>query len=121
MGGKRREREDELAALTSVQLLNERLHLTLAFSKRYQMSTAVCYLRLCLPPELLQHKDNEIETVLIDKVSSRLHRSLRDIDTVIQINKTDFIILIADITEHDCKIICERIIGSISDTYTIDF
>lgn len=121
MDGKNMEREDQLSGLSSVHLLNERLQLTLAFSKRYQMSTAVCYLRLFLPPEFSQHKENEIETVLMNKISSRLRRSIRDVDTVIQINKTDFVILIADITEHDCKVICERIMASIADRYTIDF
>ncbi|MEH7307591.1 putative bifunctional diguanylate cyclase/phosphodiesterase [Neobacillus drentensis] len=120
MDGKRTEREDQFAKVSNVQILNERLHLTLAFSKRYQMSTAVCYLRLFMPSELIHLRDNEIETVIIKKFSARLHRSLRNIDTVIQINKTDYIMLIADITERDCKVICERIMGSISDTYTID-
>lgn len=55
MDGRGTEREGQLAGLTGIQLLNERLHLTLAFSKRYQMSTAVCYLRLFLPPELSYH------------------------------------------------------------------
>ncbi|MEH7076636.1 putative bifunctional diguanylate cyclase/phosphodiesterase [Neobacillus drentensis] len=113
--------EDQSAKVSSGQLLNERLHLTLAFSKRYQMSTAVCYLRLFLPPELSLHKDHEIESVLLHKISTRLQGTLRDIDTVIRINKTDFILLIADITEFECQVICERIIGSISDTYTVDF
>ena len=121
MDGLSTEREDQFAKVSSVQLLNERLHLTLAFSKRYQMSTAVCYLRLFLPPELSHHKDHGIETVLLNKISTRLHGSVRDVDTVIRINKTDFILLIADITEFDCQVICERIISSISDKYTVDF
>ena len=121
MDVRRTEREVQMTGLTGIQLLNERLHLTLAFSKRYQMSTAVCYLRLFLPPKLSHHKDSDIESVLVTKVLARLKGSIRDIDTVIRINKTDFILLIADITEHDCKVICERIIGSISDKFTIDF
>jgi EAL domain-containing protein (putative c-di-GMP-specific phosphodiesterase class I) len=121
MDGRSTEREVQLAGLSGIPLLNERLHLTLAFSKRYQMSTAVCYLRLFLPPELSHHKDSEIESVLATKILARLKGSIRDIDTVIRINKTDFILLIADITEYDCKVICERIMGSISDKFTIDF
>jgi EAL domain-containing protein (putative c-di-GMP-specific phosphodiesterase class I)/GGDEF domain-containing protein len=112
---------EKKAGLTSIELLNERLNLTLAFSKRYQMSMAVCYLRLHFPVELLQSKDAEIEAVLTSNMLARLNRSIRDIDTVIRMNRSDFVLIIADITEHDCKVICERIIRSISDTYTIDF
>jgi EAL domain-containing protein (putative c-di-GMP-specific phosphodiesterase class I)/GGDEF domain-containing protein len=112
---------DNKAERWSRELLKERLNLTLAFSKRYQMSAAVCYLRLHLPLELTQHIDDEIEEALASKILVRLKRTIRDIDTVVKINRTDFVILIADITEHDCQVISERILRSISDTYTIDF
>ncbi|MCL6573367.1 MAG: GGDEF domain-containing phosphodiesterase [Bacillus sp. (in: Bacteria)] len=115
------ENEDKKSGLSKIELLNERLSLTLAFSKRYQRSMAVCYLRLHLPVELSKNKDDEMKTVLASKILTRLHHTLRDIDTVISVNRTDFVLLIADITEHDCQVICERIIQSISDTYTIDF
>ena len=115
------EKKGQEAELSSLELLNERLQLTLAFSKRYQMSTAVCYLRLQLPLELSQHKDYELDKVLESKILSRLKRSIRELDTVLKVNRTDFIILIANITEHDCKIICERMIRSISNTFTINF
>ncbi|ETI68592.1 putative bifunctional diguanylate cyclase/phosphodiesterase [Neobacillus vireti] len=114
-------RMDNEPELPKVELLNDRLNLTLAFSKRYKMSTAVCYLRLHFPPELSQTNDEEIEIALANNILARLKRSIRNIDTVIKINRTDFAFLIVDITEHDCKLICERIISSISDTYTIDF
>jgi diguanylate cyclase (GGDEF)-like protein len=107
--------------LSSLELLNERLNLTLAFSKRYQMSAAICYLRLHLPNELSNKQNLEIEGTLLEKITNRLKRSVREIDTVIRIEKLDFVLLIADITEHDCKLICERIVNSIADTYTIDF
>ncbi|MEO2076852.1 MAG: GGDEF domain-containing phosphodiesterase [Bacillus sp. (in: firmicutes)] len=109
------------AERTSFELLQERLSLTLAFSKRYQMSAAVCYLRLHLPLELTQQKDDEIEQALAGKMLARLKRTIRDIDTVVKINRSDFVILIADITEHDCEIISTRILRSISDTYTVDY
>ena len=41
---------DEL--LAKRERLNERLGMTLAFSKRYHMSAAVCYLRIHIPPKL---------------------------------------------------------------------
>ncbi|MDQ1144252.1 EAL domain-containing protein (putative c-di-GMP-specific phosphodiesterase class I)/GGDEF domain-containing protein [Bacillus sp. SORGH_AS 510] len=109
------------AERTNFELLQERLSLTLAFSKRYQMSAAVCYLRFHLPLELTQQKDDEIEQALAGKILARLKRTIRDIDTVVKINQSDFVILIADITEHDCEIICTRILRSISDTYTVDY
>ncbi|MFG6496253.1 GGDEF domain-containing phosphodiesterase [Fictibacillus sp. UD] len=107
--------------LSTYDLLNDRLKLTLAFSKRYQMSTAICYLRMHLPSVLADNKETEIETALSCIIVTRLKRSLRDIDTVIRLNRTDYFLAIADITEADCKIICERIMNSISDTYTIEF
>ncbi|WP_066259017.1 putative bifunctional diguanylate cyclase/phosphodiesterase [Neobacillus drentensis] len=122
MDGKSTEREgNHDVEVSSIQLLNERLDLTLAFSKRYQMSSAVGYLRIFLPLELSHPKDNDTETILLNKISARLHGSLRDIDTVIKVNSRDFMIIIADITEHDCQIICERIIHSISAPYPNDF
>ena len=122
MDGKSTEREENhYDKISSIQLLNERLDLTLAFSKRYQMSSAVGYLRIFLPSELSHPKDNDSEIILLNKISARLQGSLRDIDTVIKVNSTDFMIVIADITEHDCKVICERIIHSISAPYPIDF
>jgi EAL domain-containing protein (putative c-di-GMP-specific phosphodiesterase class I)/GGDEF domain-containing protein len=121
MDDQNKENVEIQGGLSSNELLNERLSLTLAFSKRYQRSMAVAYLRLHLPPELAQKKDDEMETVLASKILTRLNHTLRDIDTVIKVNRTDFVLLIADITEHDCQVICERIIQSITDTYTIDF
>ncbi|WP_066067364.1 putative bifunctional diguanylate cyclase/phosphodiesterase [Neobacillus soli] len=109
------------AGLSNSEILSERLNLTLAFSKRFQMSTAVCYLRLYFPLELSQTNDDELEPALSRKIVARLKHVLRDIDTVARINRTDFVLLIADITEHDCQVICERIIRSISATFTIDF
>ena len=102
-------------------LLDSRLKLTLAFSRRYQMSTAVCYIRLHLPLELLSlNKDHGKIITLLDIIDARLTRAIRDIDTVVKINKTDFIVLLTDVTENDCNIVCERIIESISDTYQIE-
>lgn len=102
-------------------ILNERLNLTLAFSKRYHKSTAVCYLRIQIPLDLLNQKDLEIETVLGRKVETRLKRTIRDFDTVIRVNNSDFVIIIADITEYDCQVICKRLIGSVAEAYTVNF
>ncbi|WP_040203173.1 putative bifunctional diguanylate cyclase/phosphodiesterase [Neobacillus jeddahensis] len=109
------------AEFSNIERLNERLKLTLAFSKRLQLSTAVCYLRFHIPLELLHQKDVEIETILMSKMITRLNRSIRDIDTIIRVNRTDFILVIADITEDDCRVICERIIQACSERYTVDF
>lgn len=112
----------EYHELKNMELLYERLSLTLAFSKRYQMSTAVCYLRLHLPIEQLSlNKGYEKATTLVDIIVKRLNGSIRDIDTAIKINKTDFVLLLTNVTEDDCSMICERIIQSISDIYQVEF
>ncbi|MCM2535203.1 bifunctional diguanylate cyclase/phosphodiesterase [Neobacillus pocheonensis] len=108
--------------LQSAELLYERLQLTLAFSKRYRMSTAVCYLKLHFPFEkLIFNKDFEKARSLINMIMTRLNSSIRDIDSAIRINSSEFVLLLADVTEDDCKMICERIINAISDTYQIEF
>lgn len=102
-------------------LLRERLNLTLAFCKRYRMSSAFCYLRLHYPQDISRNKtDRRIET-LANVIETRLRGSIRDIDTVIRIDKSDFIIVLTDITEVECNQLCKRIIKSITDTYIIDF
>lgn len=101
--------------------LSERLQMTLAFCKRYHMSAAVCYLRIQIPPDLLPLQNQKIETHLLSQIVTRLKNSIREIDTVIKVIRTDFIILLTDITEYDCQFICERIIGVVSEQYTLDF
>ncbi|MEB4870193.1 GGDEF domain-containing phosphodiesterase [Priestia megaterium] len=110
---------DKHTNLPEFALFNDRLNLTLSFSRRYQMSTAICYLRVILPKELTDNKENQIETFIMNNVFSRLNGSIRDVDTIIKVNRTDFIISIVDITEDDCGLICERIISYISDIYKI--
>ncbi|WP_338704915.1 GGDEF domain-containing phosphodiesterase [Priestia aryabhattai] len=114
-----KKRNDKQTNLSEFALLNDRLNLTLSFSKRYQMSTAICYLRIILPKELTNNEESQIETFIINTVFTRLKGSIRDVDTVIKINRTDFLISIIDINEEDCSLICERIISYISHIYTI--
>ncbi|MEH7096627.1 putative bifunctional diguanylate cyclase/phosphodiesterase [Neobacillus vireti] len=101
--------------------LKERLNMTLAFCNRYHMSAAVCYLRIHIPPELLISKNHGAESVLLRKMVARLKNSIRELDTVIKVNDADFAIFLLDITEYDCKVICERIIRIVSEQYTVDF
>ncbi|MBT2658770.1 phosphodiesterase [Bacillus sp. ISL-18] len=100
--------------------LKERLKMSLAFCQRYNMSAAVCYLRIHIPPELLTSKNHEVESVLLRKMVARLKNSIRELDTVIKVNGSDFAIFLVDITVHDCKVICERIIRVVSEKYTVD-
>ncbi|WP_160725523.1 putative bifunctional diguanylate cyclase/phosphodiesterase [Bacillus sp. USDA818B3_A] len=104
-----------------IERLKERLGMTLAFSKRYQMSAAVCYLRIHIPPEMMPYKNHQVVSVLLQKMVTRLKNSIREIDTVIEVNQTDFVIILTDITEHYCRNICERIIGVVSEPFTVDF
>ncbi|PLS02086.1 putative bifunctional diguanylate cyclase/phosphodiesterase [Neobacillus cucumis] len=106
---------------SNMERLKERLNMTLAFCKRYNMSAAVCYLRIHMPPELEPYKNHDIESVLLQKMITRLKNAIREIDTVIRVNHTDFMILLHDITEHYCQNICERLISVISERYTVDF
>ncbi|MGG0747274.1 GGDEF domain-containing phosphodiesterase [Priestia megaterium] len=110
---------DKQTHLSEFPLFNDRLNLTLSFSKRYKMSTAICYLRIIFPKELTDNKENQIETFIMNNVFTRLNGSIRDVDTIIKVNRTDFLISIVDITEDDCGLICERIINYIADIYKI--
>ncbi|MEH7116970.1 bifunctional diguanylate cyclase/phosphodiesterase [Neobacillus vireti] len=106
---------------SNMERLNERLSMTLAFCKRYNKSAAICYLRIHIPLEILSYNQHEVEKTLLQKMTTRLKNSIRELDTVVKLNRSDFMILLTDITEHDCQIICERIITVISEKFTVDF
>ncbi|MGN7241051.1 putative bifunctional diguanylate cyclase/phosphodiesterase [Priestia megaterium] len=114
------EKNNKSNELLNREVLCNRFDLTLSFSKRYQMSTAIGYLRINFPKDLAEDEESLAETILVNTISLRLKRCIRDIDTVLRLNRTDFILFIVDVTEDDCSMVCNRIIDSISDTYTIN-
>ncbi|KHF39406.1 putative bifunctional diguanylate cyclase/phosphodiesterase [Halalkalibacter okhensis] len=104
---------DEITGFPNEYLLYDRLHMNLAYCDRFKTATAVCYVRLFqLNTEL------NVLSFLRKQVADRLRTSIRDVDTACFLSDTDIVILLTDVTEHECTVIVERIIGALSGTYT---
>ncbi|HWL24877.1 MAG TPA: diguanylate cyclase, partial [Ureibacillus sp.] len=91
----------------------------MAYGTRFGMSTAVCYLRIQFPIELLHNEDQKLENQLQKLIVSRLKQCVREIDTIGVVNSTDFIILLTDVSKTECTDILERLISHIKGDYTI--
>jgi EAL domain-containing protein (putative c-di-GMP-specific phosphodiesterase class I)/GGDEF domain-containing protein len=105
---------NEQSGLPNYQLLLDRLNMSMAYSKRYHLPMAVCYLRI-QPPK----KNSEYSTFeIMQKCIKRMKASIRDIDTIANINGNDFIILLADINEINCHEILNGLISTINNHYS---
>jgi diguanylate cyclase (GGDEF)-like protein len=104
---------NELTGLPNYHLLLDRLNMSIAYSRRYQLSMAVCYLRIKQPKKISEYSSYEIT----QKFIKRMNNSMRDIDTMAKVNLTDYVILLTDINESTCQEIVKRLISTISNTY----
>ncbi|MCM3587013.1 GGDEF domain-containing phosphodiesterase [Mesobacillus maritimus] len=97
-----------------------RMEMTLAFSKRYKMSIAICYLRMVYPVDISSDREFNYLESLNNTIKSRMERTIRDIDTVTKVNDTDFIIVIADVNENDAMDIIYRLLDSVTSPITLE-
>ena len=105
--------------LPTKDLLLDRFKMNMAYGTRFGMSTAVCYLRIQFPIELLHNEDQKLENQLQKLIVSRLKQCVREIDTIGVVNSTDFIILLTNVSKEECTEILERMISHIKGDYTI--
>jgi EAL domain-containing protein (putative c-di-GMP-specific phosphodiesterase class I)/GGDEF domain-containing protein len=104
---------DEITGFPTERLLYDRLYMNLAYCDRFKTATAVCYVRMSQP-----NVEINVLSFLCEQVAERLKSSIRDIDTASFLSETDIVILLTDVTEHECNLIVERIIGTLSGAYT---
>lgn len=104
--------------LSKKEWLIDRLKMNIAFCKRYRFSVAVCTIRVHLPDEIQQKRDQKLIHFVMENVSARLTECVRDIDTIAKMNDRDYVLLLTDVTEFSSEEIVERILDQVAGVYT---
>ncbi|WP_338470898.1 GGDEF domain-containing phosphodiesterase [Niallia sp. XMNu-256] len=110
---------DHETGLPSEELIVDRLQMNMAFCRRFHMSTAICYVRTFLPPEINVDEEADLVTRLKKMMVERFNKCIREIDSAGMINENDFLLLLMDVSEKECREIIKRIYRSLSGPYTL--
>jgi diguanylate cyclase (GGDEF)-like protein/PAS domain S-box-containing protein len=111
---------DALTGLANRNLLNDRLHYTIASAKRYGRSAALAFVDLDHFKFVNDSFGHEVGDTVLKEVSARLVSAIRDVDTVARLSGDEFVVLFEDMERPEIVTqMMERILPAISQPLVI--
>ncbi|PID29798.1 MAG: hypothetical protein CSB55_01035 [Candidatus Cloacimonadota bacterium] len=111
---------DTLTGLPNRILMDERLSLSVAIASRKNHITAVLFLDLDGFKAVNDNFGHNYGDILLQQVSKRLVKAVRELDTVARFGGDEFVIILQFIDKlDDVKVIAQRIVDSVARTYFI--
>ncbi|MDX8388029.1 MAG: sensor domain-containing diguanylate cyclase [Ghiorsea sp.] len=109
---------DHLTGLANRALFLDRLKQAVAQSKRNKQPFAVMFLDLDGFKAINDSLGHQAGDVLLAEAANRLRSHVREADTVARMGGDEFTIILSDIqSKSDIRIVAEKLIASISETY----
>lgn len=111
---------DQLTGLANRRLLQDRIEQAISSALRRNSEIAVCYLDLDHFKDVNDSLGHEAGDMLLQMVSGRLLKCIRDEDTLARIGGDEFVIMLNNITNSgDAAVIAQKIIHEVSQPYPI--
>lgn len=111
---------DALTHLPNRALLADRMKVALAQSRRTGNLLAVCYLDMDHFKPINEAFGHEVGNLVLEEVSERLKRILRDGDTAARMGGDEFVLLLSGLADaNECSRILERILDAIAQPISI--
>jgi diguanylate cyclase (GGDEF)-like protein/PAS domain S-box-containing protein len=116
---------DALTKLPNRRLLNERLSLAMASSKRSQCYGALLFLDLDNFKPLNDQYGHNVGDLLLVEVASRLSKCVREVDTIARFGGDEFVIVVGDLKEsltesrEQANIVAEKILDCLALPYLL--
>lgn len=112
---------DGLTGLANRTLLNDRLRYAIASAKRYGRPVALAFIDLDHFKFVNDSFGHDAGDAVLKEVSSRLVKSVRDMDTVARLSGDEFVVLFEDLeTPEIVTQMMERILPAISQPLAVD-
>jgi len=106
---------DQLTGLPNRTLLMDRLHQAMAQSMRNGLLLAICYLDLDGFKSINDIHGHQAGDAVLIEVAARLHRSIREGDTVARVGGDEFVLLLWGLTGTDeCNQTLSRVVAEIA-------
>src|SRR5258706_13333172 len=111
---------DGLTGLANRNLLNDRLHYAIASAKRHGRAVALAFVDLDHFKFVNDSFGHEVGDGVLKDVSSRLVKSIRDVDTVSRLSGDEFVVLFEDLeTPEIVTQLMERVLRAISQPLVV--
>lgn len=111
-------RFDALTGLANRQLLIDRLHMSLARSKRFQRQLAIMYIDLDHFKPINDTWGHAAGDAILREASKRMQDTVREVDTVARIGGDEFIIVIDDLKDlSNAGIIAKHLLTALAQVF----
>lgn len=117
---------DTLTALPNRRLLNDRLHQSMAASKRSACYGAMIFLDLDNFKLLNDSQGHEVGDLLLIETADRLKGCVREMDTVARFGGDEFVVMVGELSEDESEstaqagIIAQNIRATLGEPYILD-
>jgi diguanylate cyclase (GGDEF)-like protein len=117
---------DALTQLPNRRMLNHRLVLALAQSKRTNKYGAIMFIDLDNFKPLNDQYGHDVGDLLLIEVARRLTNSMREMDTVARFGGDEFVVMLNDLEDDKAEatahatIVAEKILATLSERYEIN-
>jgi diguanylate cyclase (GGDEF)-like protein/PAS domain S-box-containing protein len=112
---------DPLTGVANRRLLTDRLKIAQARARRSNRQLAICYIDLDGFKPINDTHGHAVGDQLLIQISKRLQEALRGDDTIARLGGDEFVLLLNNLTDsHDCFVVLDRVLASISTPLAID-